>query len=113
MKNLSKNVVLLFGLLSVMTIMPLASSYAQIPQLLSYQGVLCDSLGNPKPDALYNITFRFYDIESGGVALWTETKLLEVKRGLFSTTLGNSTNLYSIVKFDKPYWLGIQAESES
>lgn len=86
---------------------------AQIPHTLSYQGVLCDSLGNPKPDALYNITFRFYDVNSGGVALWTETKSLEVKRGLFSTILGDNNNLFPTIKFDKPYWLSIQVEGES
>ena len=29
------------------------SSHAQIPRSISYQGVLCDAAGNPKPDDAY------------------------------------------------------------
>ena len=78
---------------------------AQIPRTLSYQGVLTDSLGTPKPDGSYGLTFRLYDAESGGSALWTEAKTLDVQRGLFSTQLGDQVAFGSGLKFDKQYWL--------
>ncbi len=85
---------------------------AQIPRTLSYQGVLTDSLGNPKPDGTYNLTFRLYNTESGGSALWTEVKTLDIKRGLLNTMLSDQVSFGTAVKFDKPYWLSIQIASQ-
>jgi hypothetical protein len=89
-----------------------AISWAQIPITLSYQGILTDSLGNPKSDGTYSITFRLYDAESSGSVLWTEAKTLEVKRGLFTTVLADQVPFSASVKFDKPYWLSIQVASQ-
>ncbi|MBI5020538.1 MAG: hypothetical protein HZB59_03800 [Ignavibacteriales bacterium] len=87
-------------------------TYAQIPRTLSYQGVLTDSLGNPKPDNSYNITFRLYDVMNGGIVLWSETKSLQVKRGLFSTILGDQQPMDDSLTFDHPYWLSLQVGTE-
>jgi hypothetical protein len=81
---------------------------AQIPRTLSYQGILSDTLGTPKPDGMYAITFRLYNVSSGGTALWSETKSLQVRRGLFSTILGDQTAFPSSLIFDRQYWLSIQ-----
>ncbi|MDI6805011.1 MAG: hypothetical protein QME58_14440, partial [Bacteroidota bacterium] len=86
--------------------------YAQIPRTLSYQGVLTDSLGNPKPDDSYSITYRLYETSSGGIAIWTEQKILQVKRGLFSTILGDQVPFSADVKFDRPYWMSLQVAAE-
>lgn len=80
---------------------------AQIQRTLSYQGVLTDSLGNPKPDGTYSFTFRLYDVASGGTPLWSEQKTLTVQRGLFSTILGDQVIIEPALKFDRSYWLGI------
>jgi len=80
---------------------------AQIQRTLSYQGVLTDSLGNPKPDGTYSFTFRLYDVASGGTPLWSEQKTLAVERGLFSTTLGDQVTIGPGLSFDRSYWLGI------
>jgi hypothetical protein len=81
----------------------------QIPQTLSYQGVLTDAGGNPVVDGDYNLTFRLYETESGGTAIWTEEQTTSVVNGLFNVILGKSTS-YPIA-FDKPYWLGITIDS--
>jgi len=88
-----------------------STSRGQIPRTLSYQGVLTDSLGNPKPDGTYSFTFRLYESVSGGSPIWTEQKILSVSRGLFYTALGDQVILGSSVTFDRPYWLGIQVVS--
>ncbi|OGU18590.1 MAG: hypothetical protein A2059_00500 [Ignavibacteria bacterium GWA2_55_25] len=84
------------------------SSEAQIPRTLSYQGVLTDTSGVPKPDGSYTLTFRLYDLSAGGSAIWTEAKTLKTKGGLFYTILADQTPFGSSVTFDKPYWLSIQ-----
>jgi hypothetical protein len=86
---------------------------AQIPLTLSYQGVFSDSLGNLKPDGMYTFTFRLYDVSTGGSAVWIEIKDVFVKRGLFSTVLGDQTSFEPNVKFDKQYWLGIKPGAEA
>ena len=85
---------------------------AQIPRTLSYQGVLSDTLGNPKPDGTYSFTFRLYQSSSGGSAVWNEQKMLQVKRGLFQTNLGDQVPFGSSVSFDRPYWFSIEVASE-
>jgi len=87
-------------------------SEAQIPRTLSYQGVLSDSTGLPKSDGPYTFTFSLYDTSVQGAPIWTETKTLDVKRGLFSTVLGDEIPFGIAVKFDRPYWLGLQVEAE-
>lgn len=88
------------------------SSEAQIPRTLSYQGVLSDTSGVPKPDGSYTLTFHLYETSTGGSAIWTETKTLKTKRGLFSTILADQTPFGSSVTFDKPYWLSIRVGAE-
>jgi hypothetical protein len=66
----------------------------------------------PKPDGSHTLTFRLYDLTTGGSAIWTETKTLKTKRGLFYTILADQTPFGSSVAFDKPYWLSIQVGAE-
>ena len=87
-------------------------SQAQIPRTLSYQGVLTDNAGNARPDGNYVFTFCLYASGTGGTSIWCETKTLAVKKGLFSTVLGDQKPFGAAVKFDTQYWLGIQVGSE-
>ncbi|MEO0021764.1 MAG: hypothetical protein ABIK48_06275 [candidate division WOR-3 bacterium] len=68
---------------------PTAADAITIPRMLSYQGKLTDSLGNPVPDSSYQLTFRLYTQQSGGTAFWNETQTVPVKSGLFSVLLGS------------------------
>ncbi|UCE19245.1 MAG: hypothetical protein JSV84_02535 [Gemmatimonadota bacterium] len=105
MKNLIFTAAVLFLTVSL-------SIEAQIPRTLSYQGVLCDASGNPKPDSNYTITFALYDVSNGETAMWNETKSLNLRRGLFNTVLGDQVPFGTSLKFDRPYWLGIQVQGE-
>ncbi|MFZ0454053.1 MAG: hypothetical protein WAM24_09880, partial [Ignavibacteriaceae bacterium] len=69
----------------------ITSVFAQIPRTISYQGVLTDTTGNPKPDGNYSFTFSLYESSKGGNIIWSETKTLIVTKGLFSTLLGDQT----------------------
>ncbi len=82
--------------------------FSQVPQTISYQGVLTDTDGAIVPDGDYSIVFTLYDALTGGTNLWTETQTVTVSGGLFNVILGsvNPINL----EFDKQYWLGISIE---
>jgi hypothetical protein len=80
-------------------------SSAQIPRNISYQAVLTDASGNAVPDGEYNLTFRLYEVESGGSALWTEVQNIDVVNGIMNVSLGVIEPLD--LEFQKTYWLGV------
>jgi len=94
-------------LLSILVfVLAAQSSWAQIPQSISYQGVLTDAGGTPVADGTYSLTFGIYDGEASGTALWTETHAsVTVASGIFNVILGSITPLD--IEFDQQYWLGI------
>ncbi|MFN3872517.1 MAG: hypothetical protein ACK4R9_05915 [Ignavibacterium sp.] len=99
-----KRITIFFALL--ISVLFVCEIYSQsIPQTINFQGVLKDASGNIVPNGDYNITFKIYNVESGGTALWTETKLINVTNGIFSTQLGSVTPIS--LPFDASYWLGI------
>ncbi len=46
------------------------SVFAQIPQTMSYQGVLTDANGTAIADGPVNLTFKLYDAATDGTLLW-------------------------------------------
>jgi hypothetical protein len=84
---------------------------AAVPQTMSYQGVLRDASGVPVPDGVYQVTFRIYDVGSGGTALWSEIQTVSVEDGIINAILGTMTAL--TLPFDTQYWLGISVEGEA
>ncbi|MCP4707073.1 MAG: hypothetical protein GY869_00490 [Planctomycetes bacterium] len=85
------------------------SVYAQVPQTMSYQGVLTDTGGTVVSDGNYSLVANIYDVETNGSALWTETHAsTAVVSGVFNLILGSVTTLD--IAFDTQYWLGISVE---
>ncbi len=81
---------------------------AQIPRLINYQGVLTDDMGVVVSDGSYSMTFRIYDVPSGGTQLWEETIDVNVSKGIFNTTLGHDVIIAEV--FDKPLYLTIEID---
>ena len=81
----------------------------QIPQTISYQGVLTDASGALVTDGNYYTTFKFYDAAGGGSPIWTESQSVTVTKGIFNVVLGSVNPL--ALSFDAPYWLGITVGS--
>ena len=79
--------------------------YSQIPQTLSYQGVLKNAGGALVPNGDYPLTFNLYPAASGGTTLWTEVQTVSVIDGIFNVILGHITPL--AIPFDQPCWLGV------
>ncbi len=80
---------------------------AAVPPLLSYQGRLQDSGGNPL-DGTYGMTFTIYDAPTGGSILWSESQIdVAVSGGLFATQLGKVNPLPASVFETEDVYLGI------
>ena len=80
---------------------------ADVPQLLSYQGVLTDGSGTAVSDGSYSITFRLYTAPAGGSHIWEENSPdVQVAKGIFNATLGTTVGLTGLA-FDAPYYVGI------
>ena len=61
--------------------------------VLTHQGRLLDAADAPITGTR-TMTFRIYDVPSGGAALWTEVRpSVAVANGLFDVTLGTVTPL--------------------
>lgn len=109
MKSITKLIIVIF-LLWTMVCGLSTTSYAAIPHLINYQGKLLNSAGQPITGTA-NVTFKIYDVESGGSALWSETYTgLSIDKGMFSVMLGGQTALN--LAFDKQYYLGTQVGSD-
>lgn len=86
------------------------SVHAAVPQTINYQGNLTNLGGTPISSAVV-MTFRLYNVASGGAALWTETQLsVNVANGIFDAVLGSVTPL--TLPFDVPYWLTVAINSD-
>lgn len=83
----------------------------QIPQTISYQGILTDAGATAIPDGSYNLTFKLYHAATDGTLLWSETQAVSVSNGLFNVILGSVNPLN--IPFDDPYWLGITVGGDS
>lgn len=84
--------------------------FAQVPQTMSYQGVLMDENG-VVVNGNVNLTFSLYDAQTGGVLVWPVGSGGEVHSGVsvnegnFSVILGSIIPLDT--SFDKQYWLEV------
>ncbi|MCK5077347.1 MAG: tail fiber domain-containing protein [Calditrichia bacterium] len=81
---------------------------AQVPETISYQGVLTNAEGIAVTDGEYNMSFILYSQVEGGEELWHETKTVLVADGIFNVILGSYTPLS--LPFNASYWLGIVVE---
>ncbi|MBN1756529.1 tail fiber domain-containing protein [bacterium] len=84
---------------------------AQVPRSINYQG----KLTNPSGVALEgyaNIDFRLYATETGGTPLWHETKTVYIDKGLFDVQLDLSINGGDTLKFNMPYWLALEVDTD-
>jgi len=86
------------------------------PSVIPYQGTLTDANGNPV-DGNIDITFSFYDVSSGGTALWSEAhtgdNAVPVNSGLFNVNLGSLNPIPDSLLDVETLYLGVQIESDS
>ncbi len=95
-------------LLMLLIALSVSIIWGQIPQTISYQGVLTDVKGKPVADGTYNLTFKLYLTATGSELVWSEKQTLTLTSGIFNAILGKVTPLN--LPFNVPYWLGITVD---
>ncbi len=92
MKKITAKTVTVCLLLSISALWATVESLAAT-DLISYQGVLSNSGGNPVADGSYDMTFRVYDMENGGNLLWEEDQAVPTINGIYNVLLGSGTTI--------------------
>lgn len=110
--NFTKQIADLQKMTRLLTVMVFALlSVSASAQTVSIQGVLRDPNGRSVDNGFYEVTFKIYDVESGGTELWSETyPSLETKHGVFQANLGENTSLDGLA-FDTEYYVGVTVEN--
>ena len=95
------------------TLLVTSLAHAATPQTMNYQGVLKSIAGVPFTGTK-KITFKIYNVASGGSALWSEIQpTVTVAKGQFNVTLGAGTPAVPLsLPFDVQYWLGVTVDPE-
>jgi len=79
---------------------------AQIPQTISYQGLLTDENDEKVTDGSYKLKFELHSAPNNGNILWQEThQNVTVVNGVFNVILGSVNPL--AIPFNEPYFLAI------
>lgn len=100
--------------LLILGLMLAAAVFAQVPQLINYQGLLIDPVtGKPKPNGTYTMVFAIYNTLSGGNAIWTETQNVQTNKGLYNVMLGSVTPLTTAILNGPEKYLGIKVEADA
>ncbi len=81
---------------------------------LPYQGRLTDTNGNPV-NTTQAMTFRLYNVASGGTALWQESwPAVQVSDGLFNVLLGSTAPITpTLFAENNSLWLGITVGTDT
>ncbi|MFZ4662757.1 MAG: hypothetical protein ACOYNY_37475 [Caldilineaceae bacterium] len=94
---------------------PLALTYETFvgTPVIAYQGRLLDPVtGQPKVDGAYVMAFNLYTVATGGAPVWTESKSIQVNKGLFSTLLGDVAPLTLSIFNGQDLYLGVTVGSD-
>lgn len=86
---------------------------AQVPRMISYQGVLTDANGTIVNDGNHILTLTLYENASGGGEIYSETHTVAVVRGTFNSIIGSVNPLPSALKFDRAYFLGVSVDGKA
>ena len=86
---------------------------ADFNKYINYQGKMRSATTSlAVPDANYSMTFSLYNVPTGGSNLWTETRSVATRNGLFSVLLGTSTP-FTNVNFNQPLYLGVKVGADA
>ena len=75
-------------ILVAIMLIAVSSVVAALPTTMSYQGLLTNAVGTPLTGT-YMVTFRIFNVATGGSAIWSEMQSVTATEGLFSVNLGS------------------------
>lgn len=86
---------------------------AQMPRQISYQGVAYNNL-NKGYGGNHDVTFKFYNVATGGTAIYTETQRnIAFNNGVFSASIGSVATIPTSLDFNQALYLGITIDDGS
>ena len=107
-----KNMVLVTTTLIVAVLVLTSLAIADVPQLITYQGYLTSSSGDPL-DTTVSMIFTIYDTPTGNPGIWySGIQSVNVENGLFTYQLGSVNPLPDDIFTDTLRWLGIKVGSD-
>jgi len=86
--------------------------WAQVPQVIDYQGRLADSDGNYLNEVV-PVDFLIYDMETAGSVLWTETQDVSCINGIFHVLLGSMVSFPGDLFDGAGRWLELVVSGET
>ncbi|MGE3799504.1 MAG: hypothetical protein AB7H80_00635 [Candidatus Kapaibacterium sp.] len=86
------------------------AAFAQIPRIISYQGVANDATGSPLSSGQHRFTIALYTTATGGTPIYEQTVETDVVVGLFSLLIGP---IPESLTFGTEYWLGVKIDEGS
>ena len=94
-------------MMAVVIVMLMIISYQiSFGQVLNTQGVLRDGTGHSVADGTYQITFRIWNAETGGTAVFEQVSSVTVTNGVYSVELGSLSDPLNMMNGSESYWLG-------
>jgi len=82
---------------------------AEVPHLISYQGILKDSTGEVVEDNVHALKFSIYNDSTEGLLLWESEGFvpLQITNGLFQHVLGSTNPIPDSISNFSNLWLGV------
>ena len=105
-----KHVLHLFFTLVILSVYQIA--VALPTDTMNYQGYLTDDTGIPV-DGPVSIVFAIYNVDVGGVPVWSDVRSVTVDEGVFSVELGGVSNPFPLGMFDLPLWVGLTVGTDA
>ena len=104
----SKNLMILFAVAVLVSLTVGIVSAATVTNSITYQGKLTNAAGSPLTGP-YTVTFKLYDVSSGGTALATDTHSVTATKGLFTTQITADPRFFD----GRALWLGIKVGADA
>jgi len=98
---------ILFAVMTLISLTAGIGSAAPVTQSITYQGKLTNAAGSPLTGT-YTLTFRLYNVSTGGTALDTFIQDVPADQGLFTTSLPFNPGLYD----GQALWIGVKAGAD-
>jgi hypothetical protein len=98
------------GILLICLVVSTGNLFSQVPNLISYQGMLTGIDSEVIENGTYEMHFKLYGESDPTTPLWSETQNVTVINGVFNALLGSVSPLE--LTFDEQYHLGIAIGNE-
>jgi hypothetical protein len=100
--------------LAAVLILILLAGCLPIRPEFSHQGRLLTNTGDPVPDGVYSVVYKFYNVASGGSPVHTTAaQNVTVEEGLFNIAVGASPEDINPEIFSKPTWVEVVIGGET